>query len=272
VIASKEALIVPNPRAKLTQIAVVKPAPGRWQVVTEDGSPAVASLKVAEGLPEPKVSARVVRRGSKRALRYTVDAQPGQVVAFSERGTSAGNVIGTAKGARGELRFTSADGAAETRKIVAVVTQDGQVRAESAVASYRAPAAARAGAVRALKLRRKGTTAQLRWTPASRAVKHRVAVTLASGRRVVALVKGRSFVVRGVARRTRVQAAVHGITGSGMAGKAARRRCADFRSSHSRGLRSREWAERIGADDDRRRGTGGVARRGIRADSGAPRA
>jgi len=53
----KPFLLLKDPRANLTQIAVGKPAGGRWKVIVEPGSAPVVSLKSAQGLERPRIRA-----------------------------------------------------------------------------------------------------------------------------------------------------------------------------------------------------------------------
>ena len=221
-VQTKDYMALTNEREKLTQVLIPSPAAGKWRVEVEDGTRLV-SLKTAHGLEKPKVSATVGGSGHDRELRYEVEERPGQAVRFLERGASTGGAIGTATGAKGTLRFTPADGNAEQREIVAVVTQDGMPRDEIVVARYAAPAARKAGPVKGLRVTRRGTTLRLKWKRAPRAQQHRVIVQTASGRRVAAVVGGRRHVVRGVRRGDRAKVAVSGITRSGLIGRPARK-------------------------------------------------
>jgi hypothetical protein len=226
---SRDHLSLPNPQAKLTQVAIPSPSAGRWTIRAAAGSTPLTSIRTAEGLPAPEVKATVAGRGHARALRWSVTERPEQTVRFVERGSSAGGAIGVARGARGTLRFAPAEGRAERREIVAIVEQDGQLRDELVVASYRAPAAARPAAVRGLRAVRRGTTLRLRWRAQPGAARYRTAVALGSGRRVVLLGRGTSAVVRDVPRGMRAQVAVRALSASGIAGRDARLRVAAVR-------------------------------------------
>ena len=70
------------PQSKLTNIAINQPSAGTWKVIVEDGS-AIESLKVANGIPKPKIDATVVGTGQDRKLRYDVKTPPGQTVRSS---------------------------------------------------------------------------------------------------------------------------------------------------------------------------------------------
>ena len=126
-------LVIEAPNTSLTHVLIATPSAGRWEVSTLEGSSPILEVEGADGLSEPSVSGKLSGRGRERGLRYEVDARPGQTVTFVERGADAGGELGVARGSRGSLRFTPADGAAGKRSIVAVISQDGQVRTEQTV-------------------------------------------------------------------------------------------------------------------------------------------
>jgi hypothetical protein len=212
-------LVIKNPREGVTQVAIAKPSAGAWRVEVNAGSPAVTQVQTAHGLAQPAVHARVSGRGARRTLSYKIDAQPGQVVRFEERGRTAGAVIGRARGSHGTLRFAPAAGAAERRTIVAVVEQDGAPRAVLRVASYRAPRAAKPGAPRELRVRRAGTRVVASWKTTAAASTVRVA--LSDGRRLVLRSRNGRATVRGVARGVRATVEVRGTTAAGVEGAPA---------------------------------------------------
>jgi hypothetical protein len=217
----KPFLLIKNRPGRITQIAIGKPAGGRWQVVVEDGSSEVVSIRSAQGLPEPEVHARVVGRGHKRAIAYRIEPRAGQQVSFVERGASAGAILGRATGSRGRVRFSPADGEAEGRRIVAIVTQDGQVRDELTVAHYQAPVPKRPARPRSLRVARRGTTLRLAWRSARPADTHEVRVRLGDGRRLFFRTRRHTLAVRGVRRGVRAAVSVRGVLDSGIAGRPA---------------------------------------------------
>jgi PKD repeat protein len=213
--------VLKDPRAKLTQIAISKPSAGRWRVEIEPGSSEIVSLRSAEGLDEPQVKARVTGRGHRRAVAYRVKPLEGQKVTFLESGPSTGGVIGVAKGREGTLRFSPADGAAERRKIVALVEQDGQVRDRIEIASYRAPAASRPGRPAGLRVRRSRSALTATWRGVKGAPRYQAAVRLSSGRRALITTKRRRVVIRGLGRGTTGSVQVRALSAAGMKGRAA---------------------------------------------------
>ena len=213
--------VLKDPRAKLTQIAISKPSAGRWRVEIEPGSSEIVSLRSAEGLDEPQVKARVTGHGHRRTVAYRIDPISGQKVTFLESGPSTGGVIGVAKGREGTLRFSPADGAAERRKIVALVEQDGQVRDRIEIASYRAPHARRPARPAGLRLRRSHSALTATWRVVKGAPQYQAAVRLSSGRRALITTKRRRVVIRGLARGTTGTVEVRGLSAAGMTGRAA---------------------------------------------------
>jgi hypothetical protein len=217
----KPFLLLKDPRANLTQIAVGKPAAGRWKVVVEPGSAPVVSLRSAQGLERPDVRARVTGSGQRRTLSYRVKAVEGQSVEFLERGPSAGNRLGPARGAHGRLRFHPAAGVAERREIVALVKQRGRLRDEIVVARYSAPSAPRPARARHLRIRRRGTALRIRWQAARPADTQEVRVRLDDGRRLRFRTRRPELTVPRVGRRVRGTVNVRGILAAGRPGKAA---------------------------------------------------
>jgi hypothetical protein len=194
-------LVMKDPRANLTQFAISKPSAGRWRVVVEDGSAPVVSLKSAEGLTRPEIGASVSGHGRRRMLDYEVE--PGLKVTFLERGASTGRKIGEARSGEGRLDFTPAPGAAERRKIIAVV----EGRGEYEVNDYWAPPAEKPGRVRGLKL----TRARVSWRDGGT---HEVRVSYAGGRRVVKRTSAHALALHGRVASAQVRA----ITDTGLAG------------------------------------------------------
>ena len=205
-------LVIEDPNTSLTHVLIAKPSGGRWEASTLDGSAPIVEVKGADGLEEPSVKGTVVRRGGARELRYTVDVQPGQKVTFVERGADAGSTLGVAGGREGTLRFTPADGAAGKRSIVALIEQDGQLRAEQIIATFKAPRASAPARVRGLRV--KGATA--RWAKTPGAVSYEVQVRRGDGQTSVRHTSKRTF---RVPRAGRVRVAVRPVGASGMVGQ-----------------------------------------------------
>jgi plastocyanin len=221
--------VLKDPRAKLTQIAISKPSAGRWRIEVEDGSSKLVSLRSAEGLENPKVKARVTGRGHRRAVTYRIEQVRGQKVTFMERGPSAGDVIGVARGERGTLRFTPADGRAERREIVAIVEQNGRLRDELIVANYGAPAAQRPGRPARLRLKRGRSALSASWRGVPLARRYQVTARLSDGRRLVMTTRHRRVTVRPLSRRVTGTVQVRALSAAGMKGRATSARVAAAR-------------------------------------------
>ena len=214
-------LLLKDPRANLTQVAINAPSGGRWRVVVEDDSSPLVSLRSAEGLPEPEVHARVTGSGHRRLLRYRVEPLEGERVTFMERGPSAGHPIGVAHGSAGALAFTPADGVAERRDIVAVVEQDGRPRAELKVASYAAPGALRPARPRGVSVSRAPSSVTLRWRAVRAADRYEVRVRFDDGRRLMLRTTRRHARIARVAAKRHGRVSVRALSAAGLAGSSA---------------------------------------------------
>lgn len=178
-----------------TAFVLAKPQVGRWKVEAQ-GDSAVSKIDLLEVLPEPKVSAKVVREHHGFVLRHDVKAQTGQTVRFLERRGNLLQKVAESSGGPGETRFTPAFGPAGKREIVAQVLQDGRVRRELVVGSYVAPAPARPGKVKRVTVKRKGTNVTVTWSKAQRATGgYEVIVRLPDGRSEANIVSGARKVV-----------------------------------------------------------------------------
>lgn len=215
-------LLFQSPEEKTTYVAINKPAAGTWRVV---GDPAtIASVQVANGLPQPSVKASVGGKGHSRTLTYSVKQIAGQTVRFEEKGNGVGRRIGTAKGKRGTIRFTPGDGPKGRREIVALVESNGLPRENLTVARYTAPAPLRPAKPAGVKLSRKGSRVTVTWRAARRSVRYQVRATLSDGRKLLlfATAKKRSVRISGVPSDVRGTITVAGLKPDGSPGPAAR--------------------------------------------------
>lgn len=217
---SAHMVVFSNAAANRTYVLVGKPPAGRYEIAAQPGSPPIAAIRHADGLPAPSVSARLGGKRDARTLRYAVKPIAGQKVRFLERAGGVGADLGEAKGRAGTLRFAPADGPKGKRQIVALVEQDGAPRREIVVASYTAPPPRRPGAPRRVRLKRTKTGARVTWGSAARAVRYAVRVRLHDGtsRLYVVKAKKRSLTIPGVAKRTFGSVTVAGLTRSNLAG------------------------------------------------------
>ena len=136
----------------------------------EGSAPIVGGLDHAEVAPAPTVVAGVGGKDRNRSLGYAWSPVPGERVTFVERGPDSQRTLGIAAGGPcpkhvpgkaggrgvrcGRITFHPALGRSGTRKILALITQDGHPVKTITVAHYVAPKPARAGRPRALHVRR----------------------------------------------------------------------------------------------------------------------
>ena len=179
------ALVLRDVEGRRTYIAIAAPRAGRWTLTPAPGSAPVTALRRGDGIPAPRVTARVSGRGHRRTLHWSLRAIPGQVVRFTEEGRGSAGSIVTARKARGSKRFAPADGPAGRRSIVAVVEQAGMARARIVAGRYAAPAPQRPAKPKRLTLRRAGGALQVRWKRAAGARAYRVRAELSDGRRLL---------------------------------------------------------------------------------------
>ena len=188
-----KALLLNDPESKGVLIVVPKPAAGTYRVEALPGSPStIEQPKVATGLPDAAVTARLGGHGYARTLTYKVRTIPGQTVRFAERAAGAGGELGVAKGAAGTLRFAPSDGAPGRRQVVALVEQNGLPRTEIVVGSYVAPANRRAGRPGHVRVRRAGSGLKVTWRTAARADAYLLRISLKDGRRQQRVVSRRA--------------------------------------------------------------------------------
>jgi len=203
----------------ISHVMLPEPAGGRYRVVPQAGSAPITEVVSSEGLKPAAVKASVGGTGRSRVLRYEITPVDGQAVRFEERGPTGKQFLGVAKGARGELRFTSAAGRAESRKIVAVVEQDGMLREEIPVVTYKAPATGRPTKVGRIVARRKGKTLTIRWLRSGGARRYTVTARLSDGRVVRKVQRGRSLTLRRVSAKTTGRISVAGVNEVSQSGK-----------------------------------------------------
>jgi hypothetical protein len=217
---SAHGLVWQNTATDTTYVLLPHPRGGRWTVKGR-----VAFVKTAGMRPAPKVSARV-RHG---VLRYRVAAVKGQRVTFEERGRGVSRTLATATRS-GRMTFRPAAGPGGTRRIVALVEQDGLPRKRMTVARFTAPRWARPGAPRGVKVKLpalasaaavKARGATITWRPAKGAQRYGVRVALEDGRRLFFLRDADDRVVRIPDARGVVAVRVVGLRTDNVAGPAA---------------------------------------------------
>ncbi|MGO9298961.1 MAG: fibronectin type III domain-containing protein [Acidimicrobiales bacterium] len=135
-----EYVMVVGSTLRTDYIAINSPAGGTWTFTAARGL-SVSSIRTADGLPSPSVSAKVSGHGPVRVLTWRMKSLPGQSVTFVEQGKKVDHVLATdVTATSGRLSFTSANGSAGTRVILAMVMQHRLPRTVLRVASYSASA------------------------------------------------------------------------------------------------------------------------------------
>lgn len=218
-----------------TYVVLTKPAAGTYAITPAQDSAPITDVMVSEGYTPASATAKVRGRGLKRALRYRVrNATHGQRVAFVEKGAFGEHRLGTAKGARGTLRFRPHQGGGKRRTVVAVVERAGIPLKRTDVARFTGPPAPRAGRARRVRVRRTGSTVVVSWR--GRSPQWAVKLRGSHGRRTGLLLPGKAHtaVVRGLAPGDRISAAVSGRSATGRPGRAARGKQPKPRRKHRR--------------------------------------
>jgi hypothetical protein len=218
---TKPFLVSQEPKDKKTYVMIGHPNAGKWTVTAAAGSTPIVRMSRAQGIPDPKIRAKVTGSGAKRRLEWSATPIQGQRITFSEQGAKAGEKIGTTTKARGSIAFTPGDGPKGKRTIVAEVLQGGNPRANLKVATYAAPKVA-PGKPRSLKLRRKGTGLVATWGAAPGATRYAVQVVLSDGRRIPILTNKRTVTIPGFAKSETATVTVAGYRVEGLNGPAAK--------------------------------------------------
>ena len=131
-------LVLRQPTTNTTLVEISSAAAGAWTLTPDPGSPPLSKASISHELPKPRIKASVTGHGSSRLLHYRITAQPGMKVTFAESGTHGGQRLGSARGRIGTIRFTPSDARSGTRKIIAILTQNGMPRPSVVVARFNA--------------------------------------------------------------------------------------------------------------------------------------
>jgi PKD repeat protein len=164
-------------------IAIDRPEPGAYTITPVEGSPPIAPVLEAHPMPDPKLRVRIEGQGRKRVLRYSMRTAPRQTVQFTERANDVSTVIGTARDARGSIRFRPQVATAHKRTIVAQFFESSVPQQPRTVARYRAPAPPRLGRPGEVRVARKRNRATISWDKAAHAAEYLVTVSGSDGRR-----------------------------------------------------------------------------------------
>ncbi len=114
-------------------VVVRSPRAGRWHIRADRPIRGVSS---ARGLPRPRVTATLRRRGKKEKLSYRLTRILGQSVRLVQHATGIDHDLGLVAKKRGTLTFTPLAGKPKRRTIIAYVTQNRLPRTTITVAHY----------------------------------------------------------------------------------------------------------------------------------------
>jgi hypothetical protein len=156
-----------------------KPRAGLWRISTQTGAAGIEQIDSAGQLPDPKVRARVTRKGSKVTVAWRSNKIPGQQIELVERAASGTATIiqkRTTK-TRGRVTFTPANALVKRRRIEAAVLQNGIPRPPVTVARYKLAVPKGPGRATKLKAKRTGTGLAITWVRAARAREYVVTIT-----------------------------------------------------------------------------------------------
>ena len=184
------ALIVRQAATDHTLVEIPHAAAGTWKVDPMPDSAPLKLVETAHSLPAPRVHARVSGRGLRRSLYYKVTRQPGLAVRFFEDVDGGTQPIGTARGARGTLRFAPALGSAKPRTISAHLTRDGVALPSVVVAHYK-PGRIAPGRASHIVVRRRGGKWRITWRRPARATSQLITIRFIDGAQVLIAAGGR---------------------------------------------------------------------------------
>jgi virginiamycin B lyase len=209
-----------------TEVQMFDAAPGQWTIDPAPGTPPITSARTSHDLGAPSIKGRVTGSGADRVLHYEITNLPAAAkVSFVENGTNGGKLIGVAHGSAGALKFSPSDATGRARTILAEPTgADGSPLPTIKVTSYRAlpPGPGRPGRVR---VRRRGTTLVVTFSPSAGAARQLVSVRLSDRVRqgLVLGSRARRFVLKGIPRGIHASSIViRGRSSTGALGPAAR--------------------------------------------------
>jgi hypothetical protein len=174
-----------------TWIGVDDAKPGTYTVTPMPGSAPITGMSETRPEPGERLKASVTGKGDTRVLHYDVGSAPGQLVRFYERGAATWQELGNARTGKGTIRFTPASGPGGKREIVAAIEVDDLPGPDVTVATFKAPAPPKAGAVKRVRARRQGKKLAVIWRPAENADRYRVVATLRDGVQRAIEVSGR---------------------------------------------------------------------------------
>jgi hypothetical protein len=222
---------------RLTWFAVKAPAAGVWKIVPEADSTPITEVRAADGLADPKVTAKVTRgAGAKRVLTFDVTPLKGQTVAFSEQGKDGlgAQIADVGTRTKGTVAFTPTAGPSGPRTVIAQVTQRGIPRKTLVVARFVAPSPPRP-ARPALRVKRSGTRLVVTWKKDAATRRFTVATTLSDGRVLMAQTKKPRVTIPAVAKTTTATITVRGEDRRGVMGPRATARVKAAKAKKTKG-------------------------------------
>ena len=216
---SKAGYVVKVEGIPAAYVVLSKPRAGDWTVTSNEGSPNITAVKVADGYTPAVVTAKV-RRG--RIAYRVAHSGHGQRVQFVEKGKFGTHVLGAVTGSHGTLRFKPAEGAGGKRTVVALVQHSAITTGQSIVGSFTQPNPPKPGAVGRLKAKHRTTTLSITWKSAKNAVRYAVLVKGSKGSKVGRLVaaKTKALTLGGMRRDEHFTVTVKALAKSGRAGPA----------------------------------------------------
>ena len=185
-----DAMSIEGTEPNTTLIALRHPSAGAYTVTPQPGSPAIAEVTTAKGLPTLDLKARVTGAGQARVLHYKLAAAQGRTVRFVEQGSGVARKVGVAKGAHGTIRFTPAAGTPGRRTIVALVEEAGAPASEVKAATYPWSGTPRPARPRSVSARRQKGKIGVTWARVTGASRYEVLVKLADGSQTFRVVRG----------------------------------------------------------------------------------
>lgn len=164
----------------------LKAGPGTYTITPAPGSAKITEAAESRKGYDSDFEAEVVGSGDARRLKYDLGKAEGQTpagqsVAFYEKGQDVNQLIGTASGGKGEIRFTPADGARGKREIVAVATLNGVPIPDQTLDSFTAAAEPRPERPSDIEVKRRGAGLVVSWEKAALATAYGIVVRQADG-------------------------------------------------------------------------------------------
>lgn len=211
--ASRE-LVVQDPASKTTYMVLFSPRPGTWTITPLPLAAPPTSVRVADGLPPVRVTAKVRRAGKRELLSWSLRRVPGQRVTFLETGRDSDHKLLTTAKARGQLRFTPDAASGRARAIKALVTERGLPRAHVVVAHFRASPPPRLRAVGRVRVRL-GT---LTWAGQPAAAGYSLMLRSSAGVTLSKVTRRTRFSVPRSMRHRRLTVWISALDGGGSAG------------------------------------------------------